>query len=217
MNRRDFISSLFWATLVSCPLVSQPIISEAAEAERVQSNPASETILRGLVTLKSGTEPTSSDSAALYITVKPETMNNSPKEIVDLFGGRSPPVLSARIPVSMRHDASHDSVLGRDRMTFPFQFQLTESDITAEGLLKGTNDEKYAPNPYWWSDNNLIVSARLDSDGVAATRDPDDLVGRSVAFVPDRGTRALGYDAQVQITLQGRGIGGKFITTKKEK
>ena len=54
---------------------------------------------------------------------------------------------------------------------------------------------------YWWSQDDLIVSARLDSDGVAATRSPEDLVGRGMyvytngrnenVFDSIRGTRLL--------------------------
>ncbi|KAL7515974.1 hypothetical protein ACHAWX_001038 [Stephanocyclus meneghinianus] len=215
MDRRDFISSFFGAAVLSCGMIAQPVISEAADTEMGQSNTTSITILRGLVMLKSGTEPNASPSAALYITVKPETSNNAPKEIVNLFGGRPPPVLTARFPVSSRNDSTDHNVLGDGRITFPFYFQLTESDMTAEGVFKGKNDEKYASNQYWWSNDNLIVSARLDFDGVAATRDPDDLVGRSIIFVQEKANREL-KDAQVRITLQGRGIGGKFITAKKE-
>ena len=52
---------------------------------------------------------------------------------------------------------------------------------------------------------DLIASARLDTDGVAATSDPEDLVGRSVL------RKSLGAET-VNVQLKGRGIGGKFIT-----
>ena len=35
-------------------------------------------------------------------------------------------------------------------------------------------------NDVWWSREDLIVSARLDLDGVVATKDPTDLVGRGI-------------------------------------
>ena len=50
------------------------------------------------------------------------------------------------------------------------------------------------------------MSARLDSDGIAATRDPEDLVGR---FVLKQGTE------EVTVALQGRGFGGKLVTGKR--
>lgn len=58
-----------------------------------------------------------------------------------------------------------------------------------------------------------VVSARLDTDGVAATRDPSDLIGRGAV------TRqaALGdVPITVEVVLQGRGPAGKFATAKQK-
>eukprot|EP00957_Ditylum_brightwellii_P031805 2411700-Ditylum_brightwellii.AAC.1 len=62
---------------------------------------------------------------------------------------------------------------------------------------------------FWWGGDDLVVSARLDSDGVASTRDPTDLVGRGFF---KRGGKGDGFVVQ----LQGRGIGGKFVTGAKK-
>jgi hypothetical protein len=66
-----------------------------------------------------------------------------------------------------------------------------------------------------------VISARLDSDGVAATRDSEDLVGRAVLKQPPPATatpNAAGEGAapwpQVTVPLQGRGFGGKLVTAK---
>ena len=60
----------------------------------------------------------------------------------------------------------------------------------------------------WWANMDLVVSARWDSDGVAATRDPNDLVGRGLFQVRSGG--------EVTVPLQGRGITGKFVTGKSK-
>lgn len=194
MDRRDYINSSLIAAMIGSQTI--PDISSASESEQQAI------ILKGVVTLKPGSEPSISESSALYITAKPETTMNAPKKIQELFAGRPPPVLTARFPITSGRDA------------FPFIFQLTESDVTAEGAYIDGNEEMKAIK-YWWTNDNLVVSARFDSDGIAATRDPDDLVGRSFSFVGDKGDgRPFRYDKDVEIQLQGRGIGGKFITTK---
>jgi len=65
------------------------------------------------------------------------------------------------------------------------------------------------PLAEWWL-QPLLVSARLDSDGVAATRDPEDLVGRVVAQA-GRG----GYGT-AELPLQGRGLGGRLVTQRSK-
>ena len=75
--------------------------------------------------------------------------------------------------------------------SFPVEFELTTADAAVEGD--------------WWYKETLIVSVRWDTDGVAATRDPNDLVGRAV--VPAGGL--------AKVELQGRGVAGKFVTQKQ--
>ncbi|KAL9189153.1 hypothetical protein ACHAXT_011643 [Thalassiosira profunda] len=108
-------------------------------------------------------------------------------------GGKAPPVLAARFPIS-----------GED--AFPFRFQLTANDVTQEGASFGLESAE-STKPYWWEKETLVVSARLDSDGVAATRDPQDLVGRGVG-------RVLSGD-DIVVQLEGRGLFGKAVTNKK--
>ena len=57
---------------------------------------------------------------------------------------------------------------------------------------------------------DVVVSARLDRDGDANTRDAEDLVGRGVA-VWNKATHARGRAA---VSLEGRGLFGKFVTTR---
>ena len=77
---------------------------------------------------------------------------------------------------------------------FPFKFEVREKDVFAEakGSLKA------------WSD--VTVVARLDNDGVAATRDPYDLVGSTVLDQPSK---------PATLTLVPRGSAVKKILGRK--
>jgi hypothetical protein len=86
-------------------------------------------------------------------------------------------------------------------------YSLTLQDLTVEGR------EIWIFNPQQTMDTrDWIVSARLDSDGVAATRDSTDLVGRNYYTHTSSKT---GLPLTVDVELQGRGIGGKFFTGKQ--
>lgn len=122
----------------------------------------------------------------MYVTCRPNRPDNVPRAILDGSRGKPPPVLAARF----------------ENPQFPFEFTLTTDNLTPEGAsaIEGSDN-------IWWSNEDLVVSARLDSDGVAATRDPNDLVGRGF------------YSSKTQdaamIELQGRGMFGKAVTSKK--
>jgi hypothetical protein len=133
---------------------------------------------------------------ALYVTVRPDRPDNVPQAILAGTRGKSPPVLSARF----------------ENPTFPFAFHLTPHDYTpegkpAEGSMENGEQQQQQQQPWWWKDD-LVVSARLDMDGIAATRSPEDLVGRAIY------RRKTGGEA-VQVALMGRGAFGKFATTTK--
>jgi hypothetical protein len=149
-------------------------------------------LLRGEVTIASGADaPT--PSAALYLTARPNVADDVPKAILSGTRGKSPPIASARIPPPL---------------TFPLAFQLDdEADLTPEGMAEPRR---------WWARKELILSARLDSDGMAATRDASDLVGRTVC-APLEGEGADGARPLpgCSLSLVGRGFGGKLITTRK--
>jgi hypothetical protein len=59
--------------------------------------------------------------------------------------------------------------------------------------------------------SDLTISSRLDMDGNANTRGPDDLVGRGQLKRSKQTAAASVCDFE----LKGRGFGGKFVTTKK--
>ncbi len=130
--------------------------------------------------------------------------------------GKSPPVLSARFPIASATTATGEF--------FPFQFELTQQNLTPEGALllpTATIDDKESDGSpvmmLWWEKNgkDLVVSARLDSDGVASTRDPEDLVGRGVSTRPLDRANDDATVANVSIELRGRGMFGKSVTAKK--
>ena len=100
------------------------------------------------------------------------------------IAGKPPPIASARFAAPL---------------DFPYDFTLRDpGDLTEEGAAEGGA---------WWAGADLTVSARLDTDGVAATRGPDDLVGRATFR---RGGSKMAID------LQGRGFGGRLVTSKQK-
>lgn len=209
--RRGCLSSILaLSTMLSISLGS-PSISWADVDTSIDAY--APVILKGVVTLKAGTEfkPSSDDasapsSAALYITAKPEQLTPMSAFDATITGGRPPPIMTAKFPMGAVGNAN----------AFPFHFQLTSNDVTSEGAF-GITTQIVDPSSFWWYSDNLIVSCRLDRDGVAATRDPEDLVGRSFSKV-NKGTNNEGtVRGEVRIELQGRGIGGKFVTQKQVK
>ena len=136
-----------------------------------------------------------SGGAALYITARPIAADNVPRAILDGSRGKPPPVLIARLP---------------NVSTFPHVAILTAKDVTVEGNEGSIGDQ--GTSEYWWKGQGLVISARWDTDGVAATRDPTDLVGRAL-WIPTKGEVA---DNRVNVELQGRGAAGKLFTSKKQ-
>ena len=209
------ISSAFASTYllsdsgsVGGPMTARPIIDDD------ESNDDGEFFVRGRVTLQSpslledivaSSSASSNDSSsyALYVTARPSIPDNVPTAILDGSRGRPPPVLSARYP----------------NPTFPFDFALTAKDFTTEGgasmmIVNGDDnsaarDERSGVVEVWWSGQDLVVSARLDTDGIASTRDTTDLVGRGIFH------GAMSYDT-VSIQLGGRGMFGKRVTGKRK-
>jgi len=155
-----------------------PPVAKASDQDDTRTKP-----VRGVVSLPAGYDTDNLPRGnALYVTCRPDRADNVPAAILSGTRGKPPPVLAARF---------EDPV-------FPFDFALGENDLTLEGADSGGN---------WWNNDILVVSARLDSDGVAATRSPDDLVGRGL-FLVEKGEGS----APVKIQLSDRGSFGKFIT-----
>lgn len=135
----------------------------------------------GTVTLSEGAIIQSDGGqSALYITARPDKSDDVPAAILSGSNGKAPPIASARYPAPI----------------FPFKFELTSDNLTEEGRDGGGT---------WWAKDNLVVSVRFDVDGVASTRDADDLVGRSI-FTRKRENEPF------KVELKGRGFGGRLVT-----
>jgi len=102
--------------------------------------------------------------------------------------GKTPPLASARFAAP----------------SLPFEFELSAADLTAEYLNVPQRE---------WDALDLAISCRLDTDGVAATRDASDLVGR--AQLIKRGQREPAAWSPVRVELQGRGLAGKLVVRQK--
>lgn len=137
-----------------------------------------------LVTIKnSATIPSGSDPA-IYLTAR-EDVGIWTAQIKNV---KPPPILTSRTA---------------GPFSFPVEIVLSgENDMTPEGALIAKQ---------WQSGKKpIVVSARLDADGVAATRNAEDLVGKSIATRDDGGVWK-----GCLIELTDRGVGGKFITKKR--
>jgi hypothetical protein len=118
--------------------------------------------------------------------------------------------------------------------TFPFKFDLVVPDnLTAEGgttttasvattatssstttttttTTTSTPEADLTLDNLWWSKDDLLVSVRLDQDGVASTRSPDDLVGRGLWR--SKSSNINTDERALEIRLEGRGTFGKMVT-----
>lgn len=119
--------------------------------------------------------------AALYVTARPASSEGALQA-----GAKTPPIASARFATPL---------------LFPFEFVLTTDDLTAEYR---------AADAASFNRLDLVISARLDGDGVAATRGPDDLVGRGT--LSKRGSGRAEEWRPALVELQGRGLGGRLLT-----
>jgi len=117
----------------------------------------------------------------VYFTVN----NDSALYITVRPPGKGPPLAGIRIPASNLH--------------FPYSFNVSASDLYPD-----------APDEQDWKRRNLVVSSRLDLDGTAATRDPEDLVGRGESIFNKSDGRQ-----PTQVILRDRGVGGRFVTKKQ--
>ena len=181
---------LFQSMLIgSLPWEFSPQLAHAEDGASKESTFVSGTVNLPAGITDPGPVPTSDENnqpptkPALYVTVRPNRPDNVPRAILDGSRGKPPPVLAARF----------------ENPGFPFEFGLGEKDLTPEGMGNESGG-------YWWSSDDLIVSARWDSDGVAATRSPEDLVGRNLW--------KKGTTEGFVLLLNSRGSFGKFATKK---
>jgi hypothetical protein len=136
------------------------------------------------VDLQPGVSPPEGSNSALYLTARQDVgvWRSAVRNM------KPPPILSSRTAGPLK---------------FPIEIILdTEKDATPEGIA--------LKNEWLPGRLPITVSARLDTDGVASTRDPTDLVGM--------GTSSKDGDAwsSPEVVLQDRGIGGRFVTNKNK-
>lgn len=148
----------------------------------LSASPVLAVTLQGSVSIGAdvaGTTAKLPEGRALYVTVRQDKGVWSDR----VRNFKPPPVLSKRIP----------------NPTFPLAFTLdSDVDSTEEGAALA-REWKAGRNP-------LLVAARLDADGVAATRSPDDLTGQATIELKE------GAWGAIDMVLEGRGLTGKFIT-----
>jgi hypothetical protein len=205
IHRREVFQKTAAAIVASLFAGVRPATAAAAADTDDYSNVI---FLKGVVSLLSAdykvnpTDATTTSTPAIYVTCRPDRPDNVPGAILSGTRGKPPPVLAARF----------------ENPTFPFEFELGSKDLTMEGIFNesGTGapilENNPAPPPaslqnVWWNKENLVVSARFDTDGVAATRSPEDLVGRGFW---------KNGDTSVEVLLTGRGAFGKFATGAKK-
>ena len=147
--------------------------------------PPAAVIAAGTVRVQAGVEASDAPATALYVTVRVIPQNNVGRYVT---AGKVPPLAAARFASP----------------TFPYSFSISLDDITPEFSSIPRAE---------WERQDLIVSARLDTDGVAATRDPADLVGRGL--LEKRNSADPPARAPVDVELQGRGLTGRLLTGGK--
>ena len=121
-------------------------------------------------------------SSAIYLTAK-QDVGIWQAQVRNM---KPPPVLTSRTAAPF---------------SFPLEIILNgQTNLTPEGL--GLQKE--------WQNGKvpLVVSARLDVDGVAATRNAEDLIGKATVSKD----KASGLWTGCSIELEDRGIGGRIVT-----
>ncbi|QDZ25514.1 hypothetical protein HOP50_17g80560 [Chloropicon primus] len=191
--RRSFVASV-----ASLTFAGSTRNARALQEDGSKTTDAKKTFLAGRIFLPPGYDDdaittTTTTSPAVYVTARPSKASSVPRAILDGSNGKAPPCLASRIPIEVPR-------LGD---AFPLEFSLSSQDLTMEGA-QGNAEQ----GSYWFQDEDLVVSVRYDTDGIAATRDANDLVGRAEYR---RDKEASG---PVVVQLQGRGFGGKLVTRR---
>ena len=148
----------------------------------------SEVVLNGVINLSPNTQVPPTSEKALYVTVTPD------------LGVVNSQILLRKFPAVMTK-----RIKGDDIKYFPYKFKISEKEDGTEDV--NLQHEKWATGKL-----PLTISVRYDSDGSAATRDSTDLVGKT-----EIGLNNDGKFEVAEVSLTDRGLGGKFVTTKKQK
>ena len=145
---------------------------------------ATRTVAVGSVQVQPGVSAAGAEGNAAALYVTAKPVDNS-----FASAGKTPPLAAARYPSPIQ---------------FPFDFALSTKDLTQEFL---------ALDASVWEAKDLSITARWDVDGVAATRSPEDLVGRG--GLSKKGTSDPASWTSASVELQGRGIAGRMLTGGK--
>jgi hypothetical protein len=134
-------------------------------------------------------------NGVLYITAQPESLRHTPLELRQK--ARGPVVLAARIPLQSISQLPFHFTLTTQHLTREgvdgavLKWNETEEEITYEvppgdpssiqevTLYTKRQREELVPSKLWWKDDNLIVRAQFECDGVRMTRYGVGLVGWS--------------------------------------
>lgn len=143
-------------------------------------------IALGTVSVKPGVVPPTQEGGALYVTARVVPSNNVGRYVT---AGKVPPLATARFAAPI---------------AFPFEVRLTAGEHLTPEFAGVPRDE--------WGGQDLTLSARWDVDGTAATRDPDDLVGRGL--LEKTGKTDASRWRKAEVVLEGRGLTGRILTGK---
>lgn len=142
----------------------------------LSSWPASSTdaLVYGSIKLTDAAIIPASDAAALYITLKKGAAIDATASLVR--ANPQPAIAAVKLPLS--------------GIKFPVDFTITTADLfpDASELVPGTP---------------ITISARLDADGIAATRGPEDLVASAYG--------SAAAQTPVELLLQPRGFVTKLM------
>jgi len=166
----------------------------------------------GTVFVESNTLFPDDSRRALYLTVRPDFNRGN------AFSQKIPAILSKRIhPIPKTPNFAVESGMSAAGI----KFSIDEVNDATENFLQFKTIFCNGPSPRMVSSTlsvPLVISARLDSDGVAATRDADDLVGKTTCTYRTSESKdtstADGGCENTAIVLTGRGFGGKLITSR---
>lgn len=129
--------------------------------------------------------------SCLFITVKPAVTytDQVPQHIADSSLART----GHWVPDVLQYKHSCSSLLSSCDAATPASITLTNEHMTPEG----------AADSLWWKSLPLVVTVKLDDDGVAGTVGPKDLVGCKILL---HHSKDMVHNGVVTLPLQKRGI-----------
>ena len=129
--------------------------------------------------------------SCLFITVKPAVTytDQVPQHVADSSLAKT----GHWVPDVLRYKHSCSSLLSSCDAATPASITLTNKHMTPEG----------AADSLWWKTLPLVITVKLDDDGVAGTVGPKDLVGCKILL---HHSKDMVHNGEVTLPLQKRGI-----------